>query len=111
VVRLLAAVSAVAILGAGTVSLRSSGGTDHVYSQTVGIPGFQFIQDPLDYSSRLHHTSIDSYDHLRPDDLRQAAVVLAGLLLSAANSEEPLPRMPLPTRPNVSDPFAFPTPN
>jgi carboxypeptidase Q len=100
-----------ASMGAGTVSLRSSGGTDHVYLQTVGIPGFQFIQDPLDYSSRLHHTSIDSYDHLRPDDLRQAAVVLAGLLLSAANSDEPLPRMPLPTRPNVSDPFAFPTPN
>ncbi len=93
-------------LGATTVSLRPAGGTDHVYMQTVGIPGFQFIQDPLDYGSRLHHTSIDSYDHLKPEDLRQAAVVLAGLLLAAANSDEPLPRMPLPTRPTPTDPFA-----
>jgi len=96
-----------ASMGASTVSLRNSGGTDHVYMQTVGVPGYQFIQDPLDYGSRLHHTSIDSYDHLRPDDLRQAAVVLASVLLSAANSDEPLPRMPLPTRPTASDPFGW----
>ena len=94
-------------LGAGTVSLRNSGGTDHVYMQTVGIPGYQFIQDPLDYSARLHHTSIDTYDHMRAEDMRQAAVVLAGLLLTAANSDEPLPRMPMPTRPNDTDPFAY----
>ncbi|GAA0869806.1 M28 family metallopeptidase [Brevundimonas basaltis] len=92
-------------LGATTVSLRPSGGTDHVYMQTVGVPGFQFIQDPLDYGSRLHHTSIDSYDHLQPEDLRQAAVVLAGLLLAAANSDEPLPRMPMPTQPRPTNPF------
>lgn len=97
-----------ASMGASTVSLRNSGGTDHVYMQTVGVPGYQFIQDPLDYGSRLHHTSIDSYDHLRPDDLRQAAVILASFLLNAANSDEPLPRMPLPTRPTASDPFAYP---
>lgn len=95
-------------MGASTVSLRNSGGTDHVYMQTVGVPGYQFIQDPLDYGSRLHHTSIDSYDHLRAEDLRQAAVILASFLLNAANSDEPLPRMPLPTRPTASDPFAFP---
>ena len=95
-----------ASMGASTVSIRPSGGTDHVYMQTVGIPGFQFIQDPLDYGSRLHHTSIDSYDHLRPDDLRQAAVILASFLLNAANSDEPLPRMPMPTRPRPTDPFA-----
>jgi carboxypeptidase Q len=94
-----------ASMGATTVSLRPSGGTDHVYMQTVGVPGFQFIQDPLDYGSRLHHTSIDSYDHLKPDDLRQAAVILASILLSAANSDEPLPRMPMPTRPTATDPF------
>ncbi len=97
-----------ASMGASTVSLRNSGGTDHVYMQTVGVPGYQFIQDPLDYGSRLHHTSLDSYDHLRPDDLRQAAVILASVLLSAANSDEPLPRMPLPTRPNPTDPYAYP---
>lgn len=97
-----------ASMGASTVSLRTSGGTDHVYMQTVGIPGFQFIQDPLDYGSRLHHTSIDSYDHLKPEDLRQAAVIMAAFLLNAANSDEPLPRMPLPTQPRPSDPFAYP---
>ncbi len=97
-----------ASMGASTVSLRPAGGTDHVYMQTVGVPGYQFIQDPLDYGSRLHHTSIDSYDHLRADDMRQAAVILASFLLHAANSDEPLPRMPLPTRPTTSDPFAFP---
>ena len=95
-------------MGATTVSMRTSGATDHVYMQTVGVPGFQFIQDPLDYSARLHHTSIDTYDHLRAEDLRQAAVIMASFLLNAANSDEPLPRMPMPTRPSVSDPYAFP---
>jgi carboxypeptidase Q len=94
-------------MGATTVSMRTSGGTDHVYMQTVGIPGFQFIQDPLDYGSRLHHTSIDSYDHMRAEDLRQAAVIMAAFLLNAANSDEPLPRMPVPTQPTPTDPFPF----
>ncbi|MFN6981662.1 MAG: M20/M25/M40 family metallo-hydrolase [Brevundimonas sp.] len=97
-----------ASMGATTVSLRPSGGTDHVYMQTVGIPGYQFIQDPLDYSARIHHTSIDSYDHLKAEDMRQAAVILASFLLNAANRDEPLPRMPLPTQPTPSDPFEYP---
>ncbi|WGM31332.1 M20/M25/M40 family metallo-hydrolase [Brevundimonas sp. NIBR11] len=96
-----------ATLGASTVSLRNAGGTDHVYMQTVGIPGYQFIQDPLDYDSRIHHTSIDSYDHLKADDLRQAAVIMASFLLNAANRDQPLPRMPLPTQPTPSDPFEY----
>lgn len=96
-----------ASMGATTVSLRF-GGTDHVYMQTVGVPGYQFIQDPLDYSSRLHHTSIDSYDHLKPEDMRQAAIILASFLLNAANRDEPLPRMPLPTEPTPTDPFEYP---
>lgn len=98
-----------ASMGATTVSLRNSGGTDHVYMQAVGVPGYQFIQDPLDYSARIHHTSIDSYDHLKPEDLRQAAIILASFLLNAANRDEPLPRMPLPTQPTPSDPFEYPT--
>ena len=92
-------------MGATTVSMRTSGSTDHVYMQTVGVPGFQFIQDPLDYGARLHHTSIDSYDHMRAEDLRQAAILMAAFLLNAANSDEPLPRMPIPTRPTPTDPF------
>jgi len=94
-------------MGATTVSMRTSGSTDHVYMQTVGVPGFQFIQDPLDYGARLHHTSIDSYDHMRAEDLRQAAVIMAAFLWNAANSDEPLPRMPIPTRPTPTDPFPF----
>jgi hypothetical protein len=97
-----------ASMGASTVSIRSTGGTDHLFLQAVGLPGFQFIQDPLDYGSRIHHSSIDSYDHLKPDDMRQAAVILATFLLNAANRAEPLPRAPVPTQPRPSDPFEYP---
>jgi hypothetical protein len=97
-----------ASMGATTVAIRSTGGTDHVYMQSVGVPGYQFIQDPLDYGSRLHHTSIDSYDHLKAEDLRQAAVIMASFLWLAANRDDPLPRMPLPTQPRPSDPFEYP---
>jgi Zn-dependent M28 family amino/carboxypeptidase len=96
-----------ASLGASTVAIRSTGGTDHVYLQSVGLPGYQFIQDPLDYSSRLHHTSIDTYDHIKGEDLRQAAVIMATFLLNAANRAEPLPRAPLPTQPRPTDPFEY----
>jgi carboxypeptidase Q len=94
-----------ASMGATSVSIQPTGGTDHVYFQSVGLPAYQFIQDPLDYGSRLHHTSIDSYDHLKPEDLRQAAVIMATFLLNAANRDEPLPRMPLPQQPRPTDPF------
>lgn len=94
-------------MGASSVVIRKTGGTDHVFMQAVGLPGFQFIQDPLDYGSRIHHTSIDTYDHLKGDDMRQAAVVLAAFLWNAANGDA-LPRPPLPTQPSKSDPFAYP---
>jgi hypothetical protein len=97
-----------ASMGATTVANRPTGGTDHVYMQAVGIPGYQFIQDPLDYETRIHHTSVDTYDHLRSEDMRQAAVILAAFLLNAANRAEPLPRMPVPTQPRPSDPFEYP---
>jgi hypothetical protein len=97
-----------ASMGATSVAVQPTGGTDHVHLQSVGIPGYQFIQDPLDYGSRLHHTSIDTYDHLKAEDLRQAAVIMASFLWLAANRDEPLPRMPLPTQPRPSDPFEYP---
>lgn len=96
-----------ASMGAANVVARRTTGTDHFHMQAVGIPGFQFIQDPLDYDSRVHHTRLDTYDHLRIDDLKQAAAVLASVLLHAANRDEPLPRMPLPTQPNQTDPFSY----
>jgi carboxypeptidase Q len=96
-----------AAMGATSVVAAPTGGTDHVYMQVVGVPGFQFVQDPLDYGARLHHTSIDTLDHVKAADIRQAAVVMAGMLLQAANSDKELPRPPLPTRPLPTDPFEF----
>ncbi|WP_186729021.1 M20/M25/M40 family metallo-hydrolase [Sphingomonas panacisoli] len=95
-----------ASMGASSVVIRKTGGTDHVYMQAVGMPGFQFIQDPLDYNSRIHHTSVDTFDHLKADDMRQAAVILATFLWNAANGDA-LPRPPLPTQPVKTDPFAY----
>jgi carboxypeptidase Q len=82
--------------GAKTVTIRNTGGTDHQSFDAVGIPGFQFIQDPLDYGTRTHHSSLDTYEHLQPGDLMQAAAVLAWFVYEAANRPEPLPRKPLP---------------
>jgi len=98
-------------LGANAVVAEPTGGTDHVFLSRLGLPAFQFIQDPLDYGTRVHHTDLDTFDHLRPQDLRQAAVVLATMLVAAANSEKPLPRKALPTQPNVTDPFEYPDPS
>ena len=99
--------SPLASMGASAVVARPTGGTDHVYLQQVGLPGYQFIQDPLDYNSRTHHTSLDTFDHLKPEDMRQGAIVLAHVLLSAANAERALPRPPVPRQPVVTNPFAF----
>jgi carboxypeptidase Q len=99
-----------ASLGANTVVAEPTFGTDHVYMSQLGLPAFQFIQDPLDYGSRVHHTDLDTFDHLRLDDLRQASVVLASVLLTAANTDKPLPRKPVPTQPVVTDPFSYPDP-
>lgn len=94
-------------MGATNVVAGSTGGTDHVYFQAVGLPGYQFIQDPLDYGARLHHTNIDTFDHLRPDDLRQASVVMAGMLLAAANDKDSIAPLPLPQKPQDTDPFEY----
>jgi hypothetical protein len=94
-------------MGASTVVAGSTDDTDHDAFKVVAIPGFQFIQDPLDYETRVHHSSIDTLDHMRADDLRQAAVILASILVSAANSDKELPRPPVPTQPLLSDPFKY----
>lgn len=99
-----------ASMGVTSVVAEPTGGTDHVLLAGLGLPAFQFIQDPLDYGTRVHHTDIDTFDHLRPEDLRQAAVVLATVLLDAANNEAPLPRNVLPTQPKLTDPFHYPDP-
>ena len=83
-------------LGVTTISMRNTGGTDHEAFDSVGVPGFQFIQDQLDYSSRTHHSNMDTYERLQPDDLAQAAVVEAIFVYNTAMREQMLPRKPLP---------------
>ncbi len=89
--------------GAETVALNGTGGSDHDAFTAMGLPGFQFIQDPLDYGSRLHHTEIDTASHVYEKDLKQAAVIMASVLWHAANRDERLPRKPMPTRPNYPE--------
>ena len=84
-------------LGVTTISIRDTGGTDHLSFDAVGIPGFQFLQDPLEYSSRTHHSNMDAYDHVQPGDLMQAAAVMASVVYHAANSPNMIPRKPLPS--------------
>ncbi|HEX6181090.1 MAG TPA: M20/M25/M40 family metallo-hydrolase [Chitinophagaceae bacterium] len=83
-------------LGASTVTLQNTGGTDHLSFDGVGLPGFQFIQDDSEYDSRTHHTNMDSYDHLMADDLKQAATIIATFVYHAAMRDEKLPRKPAP---------------
>ncbi|MFA6958733.1 MAG: M20/M25/M40 family metallo-hydrolase [Thermoanaerobaculia bacterium] len=83
-------------LGVTTVSLQKTSSTDHVPFDESGIPGFQFIQDPMDYFAQTHHTNLDTFDHLQSDDMRQAAVVVATVLIHAANRDEMIPRKPRP---------------
>ena len=83
-------------LGAETVSIGDTGDTDHVSFDGVGLPGFQFIQDPLDYETRTHHSNLDVYDHAQPGDLMQASAILASFVYNAATRPGLLPRKPLP---------------
>jgi hypothetical protein len=83
-------------LGVATITMRNTGGTDHEAFDSVGIPGFQFIQDQLDYGSRTHHSNQDTYERLQPDDLAQAATVEAIFVYNTAMRDQMLPRKPLP---------------
>lgn len=89
-------------LGVGTITMRDTGGTDHEAFNSVGVPGFQFIQDQLDYGSRTHHSNMDTYERLQPDDLAQAAVVEAIFVYNTAMRDQMLPRKPLP-RPELEE--------
>lgn len=83
-------------LGATTISIRNTGGTDHQSFDQVGLPGFQFIQDEVEYGRITHHSNMDVYDHAVPADLMQAAAVIASVVYNAANRAEMLPRKELP---------------
>jgi carboxypeptidase Q len=83
-------------LGVSTITMRDTGGTDHEAFDSVGVPGFQFIQDQLDYGARTHHSNQDTYERLQPEDLAQAAVVEAIFVYNTAMRDQMLPRKPLP---------------
>jgi Zn-dependent M28 family amino/carboxypeptidase len=83
-------------LGMTTLTMNDTGGTDHLSFAAVGIPGFQFIQDPVEYSSRTHHSNADVYERIQRDDMMQAAVILAAYVYDAAMRDDMLPRKPLP---------------
>ena len=82
-------------LGMNTITMRNTGGTDHLSFDAVGIPGFQFIQDPIEYETRTHHSNMDVYDRLQPDDLKQAAVIVATFVYNTAMRDPMLPRKPI----------------
>ena len=83
-------------VGVTTITLRDTGGTDHLSFDAVGVPGFQFIQDPLDYDTRTHHSNMDTYERLQAEDLAQAAMVEAIFVYNAAMRDQMLPRKPFP---------------
>jgi hypothetical protein len=86
-------------LGATTVTNRNTGGTDHQSFDGVGVPGFQFIQDELDYMSRTHHTNMDVYERLPRADMMESSVLLAAFAWQAANRDGAFPRKPIPPDP------------
>ena len=81
-------------LGATTVTARNTGGTDHLPFNSAGLPGFQFIQDTIEYDARTHHSNMDTFDRVQLDDMKQAATVLAAFLYNAAMRDDKLPRKP-----------------
>jgi hypothetical protein len=90
-----------------TITMRNTGGTDHQSFDAVGIPGFQFIQDPVEYESRTHHSNMDVYDRLQAEDLKQMAVIVASFVYNTAMRDQMLPRKPiepaLPREPEKKD--------
>ncbi len=83
-------------LGAKTVTIANTGGTDHQAFDGVGLPGFQFIQDPMDYNTRTHHSNQDTYDRLVEDDLKKSATIIASFVYHTSERAEKIPRKELP---------------
>jgi hypothetical protein len=89
-------------IGAATVTEKNTGSTDHLSFDWAGIPGFEFVQDPIDYETRTHHSNLDDYDHLQMDDLKQASIIVASFVYQASIRADMLPRKPL-----VKETFAW----
>ncbi|MCA1631049.1 MAG: M20/M25/M40 family metallo-hydrolase [Acidobacteria bacterium] len=85
-------------MGAQTLSMSNTGGTDHLAFDAVGLPGFQFIQDEIEYDTRTHHSNQDVFDRIQGDDMKQAATIMAAFVYQTAQRDEKLPRKPAPPR-------------
>jgi hypothetical protein len=84
---------------ATTITIRNTGGTDHQSFDAVGLPGFQFIQDPIEYDTRTHHSNMDVFERVQANDMMRNAVIVAAFVYDAANRDDKLPRKPLPRAP------------
>ena len=82
-------------MGASTLTMQNTGGTDHLSFDRIGLPGFQFIQDEIEYSSRTHHSNEDVYDRIQPEDMKQAATIMAAFIYQTAMMDEKMPRKPM----------------
>jgi hypothetical protein len=81
-------------LGMTTITIQNTGGTDHQSYDGVGLPGFQFIQDEIEYNAITHHTNLDSYERLQAEDMRKNATIAAAFAFLTANRDDLLPRKP-----------------
>ena len=86
-------------MGMTTLTIRNTGGTDHQSYDVVGLPGFQFIQDEVEYDTRTHHSNMDMYERVQANDMMRNAVIVASFVYNTANRDEKLPRKPLPRVP------------
>jgi carboxypeptidase Q len=86
-------------LGMTTLTIRNTGGTDHLAFDAIGLPGFQFIQDPIEYDTRTHHSSQDVYERIQAMDMKKNAVIVASFVFLSANRDDKLPRKPAPNAP------------
>jgi len=93
-------------MGVTHLTIRNTGGTDHLSYDAVGLPGFQFIQDSMQYETRTHHTNMDVYDQLVPEDMMKNAVITAAFVYQTANRDQMLPRKALPKAPAPARPTA-----
>jgi len=86
------------VWSANTLSISNTGGTDHLSFDRIGLPGFQFIQDEIEYDTRTHHSNMDVFDRIQADDLKQAATIMAAFVYLTAMRDEKIPRKPAPGR-------------
>ena len=83
-------------MGADTLTISNTSGTDHLSFDGIGLPGFEFIQDPIEYETRTHHSNEDVFDRAQEEDLKQASTIMAAFVYQTAMLDQKLPRKPRP---------------